>query len=1042
MYRRPFWMRSVRRRPAAAVSLLVLSAIAVAVSVTAPVLLRSVEQQTLAEASGPVGGSRTSIVTSADANPGAIATGTIAASDAAEPAAASRLWTTPVTAAESTEAYALGPAGSRVDPASGPTAALVAVGSDCAGARLLSGRCPVSPGQVAVSRSAARSGLPSTTGESAALSVGTDLVARVSGASLPLTVVGVYDDRPTTGRFLADPASLAGASGPSGEPSLVVSDSEFDTRGISGTGYGLLTLRHTLRLDDVVQVRKDIAAVHRQTVGPIAAITNTQSSTGLPRLLDRVEEQHRAAEVLFAVVTLEALALAWFAVALAVQRIGRVRAQEWGLTRLRGLPARRRLATIFLEPGIALVAGGIAGFGLGTGLARVGAAILLGPDAPVEPLRPLVFATAGLALLGALVALVAASVRSARLPLSSVLRESTEPRAIGRGALVAQTGIVLVTATVVYSLLGQTRISGPQLALLAPSLIAVVVGLVAVQLAIAVIRRGSRRAPRSLGGLVIGRQLGRAPSVLMAAVMVSLGLSVATYSAEVAVVAIRLQHERADAAVGASTVLSVQVPQDVSLLGAVRRADPTGRQAMAAEVSTTGNGPGRFVAIDTPRLAAVSSWRSEWSGLSPSALAGRLAPPHGPSFTVRGSTLRLSIAGAVTKEGPAVADALRFEVVVQAVDGWHTIRFGPPRDGALVSPSGSFPCSKGCRLVYAGLRSSAADAPPFTSELTVTSFSTDEQSASDLAAWLDPERWRNRIGDSQDDQQPSTATLSSRAAGGLRIVFTDDAGGSTVSAAPRDAPEPLPAVVGTKTGATRFAGLTDTVDGVGPDLSPLLLHVVARAPAVPRVLDEGVLVDLEAAERVSDAGSRVGLDEVWLAPGASPAVLTRLRADGITVTGTRHLGAVQDADAREAPPRAALAGLPVGAAALLLTLLAAAAIRVVGSRGRLVEWRSLITAGVPPRRLRRLLALEALLPSAAGALLGIGSGLVAFWLTIGRLPLLAGAGPTPPPDLAPAPLPIAVLALGTLLLLTAAALVGARIEFRRLGSTRIGRTAR
>jgi putative ABC transport system permease protein len=1057
--RGPFWLRSVRRRPSAFVSLFVLAAIAVAVSVLAPIMLRSLQQQTLADAIGPAGGSRSTIVTSADGQGGDMSTGLSGAIVLATAARGSGLWTAPIAGVQSGLALPweteTSPAPAPGTPA--PTTSLVGVSHGCGGATFVQGRCPQAVGEVAVSRTAAepaikQSPATQTPGQQAGLGLGTALTVGAGNNLMQLEVVGVYDDRGLTGRFFANPASASGVAGAASDPSFLVPLAQFDTLSLEGRGYALIALRHVLRLDDVDQVRVDIAAAQDATQNSEGASGNARVSTGILNVLDRIGPQHEAAAVLIAVVTLEALALAWFTVALAVQRIGRVRASEWGLARLRGLPRRRWLGAVFLEPSIALIAGAVVGFALGIGLALLGSDVLLGPAAPVEPFRPLVYAAAGLSLAGALLALLAASLRSARLPLSALLRETTEPRRMSRLSLVGQTGILVVTVLVVYSLTSQSQIQGPQLALLAPSLIAVVVGIVGVQVAVAVIRRVARRAPRSLEGLVIGRQLGRAPSVLFAAVMVSLGLSVATYSAQVAVTAIRLQDNRAAAVVGASTVLSVQVPDDVSLLAAVRRADPSGKQAMAAEVSTTGNGVGRFVAVDSSRLGAVSSWDSAWSGLDTGALRAALAPPTTAPFEVRGKSLRLTIAGAEGKDGFDLS-TLHFEVVVQAADGLHTITFGSPRDGTVVSSPGDFPCADGCRVAWIGELSSQAEAPTFSAELTVTSFATDVQPASELAGWLDPARWRNRLGATNDSQHPPTATRSDGAAGpaathGLRILFTDNLGSNTVSVAPRDAPEPLPALLGAKTTAIAFPGLADTVQGVAPDLSPRLLRVIGRVPALPQVLDTGVLVDLESVQRVSDSGSSVADHEVWLAPGAHPAVLAALKSDGITVTGTRTLASEQTEDAREAPPRAAVAGLPVAAAALLLTLMAVIALRIVGSRARRADWQSLRTAGVPQRRLRRLLALETFVPPAAGAVLGVGSGLLAFAVTVGRLPLLAGAGPTPPPSYAVAVLPVVLLVVGELLLLAAVAVVGARLELptgrgARRGSGRAaGRAAR
>ncbi|NII42650.1 hypothetical protein E9228_003324 [Curtobacterium flaccumfaciens] len=64
--RAPFWIRSIRRRPAAVVVLSALAALATVVSVLAPMLLRAVQQTALDEALDHAGVPGTSIAASAD----------------------------------------------------------------------------------------------------------------------------------------------------------------------------------------------------------------------------------------------------------------------------------------------------------------------------------------------------------------------------------------------------------------------------------------------------------------------------------------------------------------------------------------------------------------------------------------------------------------------------------------------------------------------------------------------------------------------------------------------------------------------------------------------------------------------------------------------------------------------------------------------------------------------------------------------------------------------------------------------------------------
>ena len=1004
----PFWLRSVARRPAAFVSLFVLSALAVGVSVLAPTLLRSVQEVTLAEAAAHAGAADTAIVASADTSPGAAGGGFGAALQLALSVEHPRLWQPAMQAVATTSAL------DWRTPRGRGTTQVTALGTSCAGTTIVSGRCPRDPGEVMLARSTAKSEKTSV-GDSVVLNPDDEV-------PISLLVVGVYDDRSGVGLFLSSPSEVTGgiASNP------VVTLQTFDAMLTPGTAYAVRLLRPPLSLETAPKVRSDVEEVRAAAFRSDSAAFSARMSTGLIDVLNSVVPQHNAATILLAVSAIQALALAWFAEALVIQRIARVRALEWGLARLRGLPRRRWLGAIFIEPLVAILVGAVVGY-LGGQLVAVAAVRgALGPATVTDPTQPLVLLAGGLALVGSIVALVVASLRSARLPLATLLRQTTEPRQLSRVGLVAQTAVVLVTLVVLYSLVIGSRISGPQIALLAPSLVAVLLGLVALRVAVGVIRNRTRRPPRSLAGVVIGRQLGRTPSVLFTAMLVSVGIAIAVYSTQIAVVAVRLQDDRAAATLGAGTVLSVTVPRAASLLDAVRRADPSGREAMAVEVYARGTGVGRLVAVDTARLAAVSAWQPAWSGRDAERLTKELAPPVGPSLTLTGTRLDLTLAGVAEGRIPSDQTTLQLDAVVQNATGWHPVSFGPPRDGII---STQLPCAEGCRLVWLGEIDPSQAPGPFSTQLTITAIATDETPATAFEPWLDESKWRNRIGSDKDSTRPANSTVADSPRG-LRVVFTDSRGGNAPSIATRDTPEPLPALLGPKSAADVFAGIPHAVLGIGLDTNPLLLRNIGRAAILPRSLGVGAMVDLRLAERSSDPRATVTSREVWLAPGEHPAVLAALERQHVHVTSTRSLGALSARYVREAPTLAAELGLVGGGAALLLVIVTVVAVRMVGVGRRRQDYDSLALAGVTAKRIRRLLALEVLVPTTAGVILGAVAGALGVVLTAPKLPLLAGHGVTPPPDLSLAPVPMVVVAGVAVVAMALVGVLGARFERR------------
>jgi putative ABC transport system permease protein len=1013
--RRPtFWISRVRRRPASFIWLLTLSAIAMVLSVLAPLLVRSVDQVTLAQAVERAGSDSTAMIAASNVSGGSAEVGLASVADVLGTIHGS-MWGPARAAIDSATAYSWsGANGLVVHEKTGIGAPAT---SACLGATFVSGRCPRADGEVAVGRGTA----------GGRVKVGESITLQLAPTST-FKVVGIYDDRSAAGAFLRSPSGVAGEGGLSASPNLVVSVHEFDHLGLDGDAYSVRFLRRTVRLQDLPGLRTDILRAQAATLTAGSPESATRFTAGMQGVVNRLGPQQDAAAILLAVAALEALGLAWFAEALVVQRIGRSRAVEWGLARLRGLPRRRWLASIFVEPAVAVIVGSAVGVVVGIAVAHMSAIVLLGPTAVVDPAQPIVIGAAALSVVGSLVALVAASVRSARLPLSVLLRETAEPRMLSRLALVGQTVIVLLAIVVIYSLVSETQISGPQLAVLAPVVIAVLVGIVALRIAIALIRRVTRKAPKSLNGLLVGRQLGRAPSALYVAVMVTMGLAIVTYSAQTAAAADRLQDNRASADVGASQALTVSVPSDVGFVQAVRRADPSGTEAMAVEVRTSGSDAARLIALDTSRIQAVSSWLPTWSGMSATQLRAKLAPPTAASMTITGTQISISLAKVTWAAGVPDQTGPFLTMVVQNASGWHSVSFGPPHDGTLVSAPHEVPCSAGCRVVWIGESREGSGAPPFSTTMTITGFSTDKQPASDLSTWLSPDKWRNRIGDGSNSDVAPGAILSSRA-GGLGVAFFGS-GGDTASIATNDAPDPLPALVGPVTQLTYYPGLPGAFVGTGPDGSTRILHLDGRAHILPRLGGEGAMVDLSLVNRVTDPARSDSQDEVWLSPGAHPKVLAALARDHIRVTDRVSLASVEKRYSSEAPAKSAQLGLAVGAGALLLTFLGVIAIRIIGAAARRRDWDSLRTAGVPGRLLRSALTIETLVPIGLAVVLGAAAGVVAFVLTVPHLPLTTGDGVVPPPDYSLAPLPLTAIVVGALVLVAVIAVVGARLELQ------------
>ena len=173
---------------------------------------------------------------------------------------------------------------------------------------------------------------------------------------------------------------------------------------------------------------------------------------------------------------------------------------------------------------------------------------------------------------------------------------------------------------------------------------------------------------------------------------------------------------------------------------------------------------------------------------------------------------------------------------------------------------------------------------------------------------------------------------------------------------------------------------------------PLAVAGVVDSVPTARIPDRAVVVDLPTVLALGDGGAPstrpVEPTEWWLDPVSVPAVRdavrTRLPA-GVTVAVRTDLVAERDANPVNAGMRAAM--LLVTGAALVLAAVGFAATTAALGRTRRRENAVLLALGMPPGRIRRVLALErvgvVVLTVAVGLVLGVLSALAVVPVLVG-----------------------------------------------------------
>ena len=1031
----PLWLRSISRRPHTAVLVCLLSAAAVMTAMLGPVLDRSVHQATLADAldaGGVASASSTTGVTVSGDVPGGqpydlIRGPATTALEAGTTGAASELWGEPEVLITSTTVIVWKPRSSAV----GQNALVTAFSDGCATYVLSAGACPGDTGEVMISSDDAV--------EQKVKLGGTITYTLARAPRTDGKVVGFYDATASTRAGLVRPGSSAGVTAGVDTDPVVMRTQESAELPLPVTVTVRSTIRPDLGIDQVALVQASIEEI-KLAVNAQDRLLALQS--GLPDLLDRVEAQARSAQVLLLITTVQGLFLGIFALAIVLQRVGRARAAEWSVGRLRGVPRVRWLLSVYAEPVIALLAGVPLGYLAATVVARFAVQLVLRPGTAVEVWRAPVVLVATVATVAALAALVAVSLRNVRRPLAELVQQEVESRRLTVLGAVAHTAVFGLAAATVFQLVTGGVLVGLQLGLIAPGLFALAVALAAVRIAVLSVRRVTTKPPRGLAGLVIGRYVARSPSSLNPAMIIAVGVALTVFATQVFTLSQRNQDLRADAVVGASTVATVSVADGTDLLTAVRLADPTGRLAMAArDTSTSGySGAARIVAVDSSRLAAVSSWSPQWAGVAD--LADQLRGPTTEPITLAGKTITLDLTGvSVTPQSlpdPSANGAIdpppppMLVVTVSSGDRWQAVNLGRLAVGTKAHAqtfTGELPCADGCRLVSIGL--SAPRNQPYRATLTVDSVATDTQPASASATWLRTDgRWRVQSA-SVIVADPIALATPKASPQGLAIEAYDLAGGMVSAVSPTDTTDPMPALLAPGTIVSDVPGSPGVGYGTGLDGQQQKLAVIGQAAILPRSLDDGVLVDLGNAQGLVDPSRIRTVDQVWLAPGAGSATEQALADQGVQIVSRESLQTTRDELTSQATTSGAAIAAVVSGVALLVTLLALVAARWSDADRRGSDWRTLREGGIGRRRIRRLVLLEIGAPAVLGVLAGLLSGAVAVWIAAPRLPLVDFTAPGPPLDLTLSWAPILLIGGATVVVIALISAVGAVVESRR-----------
>ena len=843
----------------------------------------------------------------------------------------------------------------------------------CTHVRMVTGTCPEAPGTVMVS--ASTSALEGwSTGQS--LDLGTRRV-EVVGTYVPLEPSGDYWDG--HGYFVA----YADGSGPAyAGPDASGLDAVFGPRAtVEATGPdapGVASVDRQLVLDrirvsDVPALGQEVATWATPDASGVLGVT------ALTVVLQQADALVEALTLPVLVVEAQLLVLCWLVLFLVVANAAEARGPEIALAKLRGVPVGATLAFGLLDTLLLVVLAVPVGFLLAwawtTGLTRW----QLAPGVPVV-LTPAAGWAAAAAGAGAVVGAVLATTRTLRRPVVEQWRRATR-RVRARSWLVdAAVGAVAVAGLATLLGRGSTGSAPGPLALLAPSLVILLTALVGSRVLPGLCRAayGPTRRRGWVAGLLAVRQLGRRPSTLRLALLLTVAFGLVVFGVDAWSVARGNAHDRAWTEVGAAEVLTVSAPPDADLGAVVDRLDPSGRQLVAVSTATdfTRLPSVLLMAVQPDRFARVAFWRPDFGPAPLVELSVRLSSTAAPPVLLSGDRLRVQVD--VPEMAAAEPPVLVADVVQPSALGGSTPVVLGPVDAGRRTLSAELPCpAKTCRL--AGLQLQRPGATLFAYRGTVVLTGLQVHSP---AGWQD-QAAAVRTVDGWRAVAPGATAAASSARGTVLEVSAGQVDVPTWQVA--DHPVALPALVA--------AGVDDQArtTSAGLGVRPFRLDPVAVPAALPSGGDRGVVVDRELALRAAAGSVSRDVETVWAAPAAVPRVAQQLEDVGVTVLATRSAPALTRVYERQGPQLALLLFLAGASLAALLAGGGAALTLHLSGRRRTYELAAMVALGLRRRTLLAALCLEQGLLVLFGVVVGTAAGLAAAAFALPAIPEFSDA---------------------------------------------------
>lgn len=1038
-------LRALRSRRAQSGLLLVLSVVAIAACAAGPMYERAVEEAAVRSQLAGVSASDRGVViegASADDVRSYQPTG-----------ADRRLFGPPVAGVEA-----------KVSVVAGKTSfqAPVAGRDDiCGHLQLTAGSCPSAGAQVLVSSSSA---------QALHLAVGDTLQLTGLGGSAPYRIgaariAGLYQPFDAAGSYWFDHdySSVAGVrrvSQGDAIPDLLVSDALFVTpagvqflqaahnsanQGLTSPFSYTLDLPVSARHIGVDESAELLGALNRiqariDAAHPAGDPEHGQVQSELTALLHAADTGRHQTRLIIPTLAVQ-LALVVLVVLGLVLAVGvDQRRAEIGLARLRGR-SRRGAARMFVGE-VAVVV--LAAFVPGLALAWIGCAALaaawLPAGTPTQLRWPVLVAAVAVAVVELGLAVVLAR-RTAAQPISQLLR-SVGPQRSGTAVTAAEVGLgVAAVAGVVVALTGDHHSA---LALVAPSLIAILAGLILSRVLLAVTRRvGARalwRGRLSLG--LAALQTARRPGIRRVVTLVCVAVALLLSAVDQHQVAATNRAGRAAADIGAPVVLDVSAENAAQLRTAVKTVDPSGNFATPVLIQRPDGGDTPVIAVDHSRFPEIARWGSARDTPSRASM-NRLVPAHPPApIQLSGDLLQLRTDRvSVTSDDPdsrvmPLPISLSFDVELPS--GASTDAIVPIRSStaAVTTTVRLGGCAQGCVLRRIEVLRAIGDYTAAKVSMRLLGLAAGTAAALRPVPLGQGGDWQN-----SDAAAAAAGTAASIDLRGSPLVLEAVSHGTGATLQHLDVPTYLPCLVAGAVSANSPSGAADSVLSIhGIDGGTAGCQPSGTIAFAPRFGAGTVLVDLDLSIASTQPVLTNTSAQVWLAaddPHQEAALIAGLAGAGITVTGRSTIAHAQSSYDQSPPAWAIRAALAAAVLAAVIAGLMVVIAAFTSEASRSYDLAALQLIGIRRSWIHRSVLGEQLVAVLFAGVVGAAVGLAGARLALPAVPLFIDqpAVPAPRYDVPWTPVLIALGALAGLLVL--AAVISAFVIEHRIGPDRL-----